>query len=302
MERWIVKALVQNGLSLLPYRDFWNYQFQRHFTKRILPTKGKLARRFRWAAEHLQNYDRQRGQLPHTVLELGTGWLPTVPLALGLSGVKTTITVDIHDLRRSDLLRLWLDTARSFSFDELVELLPKINKDCYTALRTAADADMLLKALGVQFLVGDIRHLSLPDRSVDFIISNTTLEHIDRKTLTGIFHSFGRLIAKDGLMSHLIDMSDHFSHGDPSVGAYNFLQYSEAQFRIINNTLLYQNRLRASDYRQMLTESGFETVFEKSGARHTTELLAVQLAPEFQHYSIDDLAITTSWIVSQSSP
>src|SRR5690606_28209828 len=130
------------------------------------------------------------------------------------------------------------------------------------------DADMLLKALGVQFLVGDIRHLSLPVRSVDFIISNTTLEHIDRKTLTGIFHSFGRLITKDGLMSHLIDMSDHFSHGDPSIGSYNFLQYPEAQFRFINTALLYQIRFRASDYRQMLTESGFEVVIQKCEAKH----------------------------------
>ncbi len=102
----------------------------------------------------------------------------------------------------------------------------------------------------------------------------------------------------DAVMCHRIDMNDHYSYFDASITPYNFLRYSEATWRLFNNAIHYQNRLRISDYRTLHHETGFEIVSERNNTK--PELFArVKIAPQFRAYSSDDVMVTSSWMVSQ---
>ena len=69
--------------------------------------------------------------------------------------------------------------------------------------------------------------LSLQKESVDFICSNNTFEHIPQEILRDILVEFKRVLHPNGLMSHFIDMSDHFAHFDSRITIYNFLQIQQ---------------------------------------------------------------------------
>ena len=52
-----------------------------------------------------------------------------------------------------------------------------------------------------------------------------------------------------GLLLHMVDHSDHFSHADSSLSPIHFLQFSDAQWqRYAENRYSYVNRLREDDY------------------------------------------------------
>ena len=66
-----------------------------------------------------------------------------------------------------------------------------------------------------------------------------------------------RVLRESGLLVHIIDPSDHFSHSDDSISAVNFLQFSEAEWdRLAGNRFMYQNRLRAQDYFDLFKGAG----------------------------------------------
>jgi hypothetical protein len=95
-----------------------------------------------------------------------------------------------------------------------------------------------------------------------------------------------------------IDLSDHYSHFDHRLTPYNFLRYSAASWRLFNNDLHYQNRLRVSDYREIHELTGFKILYERDEPLETDLIDRIALAPEFQHYDRQDLIVTRSWIVS----
>jgi len=262
--------------------------------------REKADRRFRWCAEHLEHYAGRRGRLPERVLELGTGWIPAVPLGMALCGVDSVLTIDIQDLKRRRIFGELLALVRSYSFEDLARVLPRASPDRFEALlRNEGDVFTVFRDLGIRFLVGDAARTDLADGSIDLFVSNTTLEHIPGPVLEGIWREFRRLIASDGLMSHLIDMGDHYAHFDASISPHHFLKHRPWKWRLVNNALLYQNRLRVSDYRRLHEENGFCLLEEKNQMSPAAPDPS-DLSPEFRHYTIGDLAPVVSWMVAEA--
>lgn len=112
MASWYLKAALQGTLSVLPFSRTTNYLFQRYVSKALRPTQITFENKLRTFKAHMANYrfalnDPQA--LPEGVLEIGTGWLPFVPIAFALAGVAHIITVDKVGLTRRNLLRETLD-------------------------------------------------------------------------------------------------------------------------------------------------------------------------------------------------
>jgi len=84
----------------------------------------------------------------------------------------------------------------------------------------------------------------LEDNNIQLISSNNTYEHIYPEVLGGIIQRMWALLAPGGIMSHFIDMSDHFAHMDRGIDIYNFLRFSEKQWDLIDNRIQPQNRWR----------------------------------------------------------
>ena len=78
--------------------------------------------------------------------------------------------------------------------------------------------------------------------SFDGCISTNTLEHISKEDLYKIFNHLKYIIKKNGLISAVIDYSDHYSHTDPSINSLHFLRYEKKDFKKYNHKNHFQNR------------------------------------------------------------
>ena len=65
-----------------------------------------------------------------------------------------------------------------------------------------------------------------------------------------------------GIVSLVIDYSDHYSHTDNSIGALNYLNYTESEWAKFNHDCHFQNRLRHYDYIEIFKHCGFQIIEE----------------------------------------
>jgi Methyltransferase domain len=306
MPSWIAKAAVQGLLSQVPGGRACNRWLQE---VRRTPGRAFFEEKLATCREHLRHYFDLGGhsrESPFTALELGTGRVPVVPLGIALCGAARVTSIDLVDLAHRDLTR----AACRFLLDEaasgrLLAQLPWVRKERIDVLgQVFARYDDVplgesLGWLGIEFRVGNVRQLDRPEPPFDLIASNNTLEHVGIDAVEGIFAAFRRVAAPGVTMSHFIDLADHYAHFDRRLTPYNFLRFRPGVWRLLNNDLQYQNRLRVSDYRRAHAQAGFRIVLEQDDDSAAAGLDGLQVAAEFRHYSRRDLAVTTSWMVSR---
>jgi hypothetical protein len=99
----------------------------------------------------------------------------------------------------------------------------------------------------------------------DACISSTTLEHLPLDELKESFVFLKNIIKEDGIISAAIDYSDHYAHTDKNIGNLNYLKFSDEEWKKYNSPMLYQNRLRHQDYREIFKLQGYK-IFEIEGA------------------------------------
>ena len=305
MPPWIVKAAIQGVLSRLPNSQAYNHLFQKHVTRSVDLTETYFLSKFRQCERHLQELARESaGARPASfvALELGTGWFPIVPIGLALGGAHRVYSVDTQRLISHARV---LSTLEHYLRCIETKKLQTPSADSESRVRAAIEqaprlsAEALLAELGVEPLVADARALPLDAGSVDLICSNNTLEHIPRAVIVDILKEFRRVGSVSVLMSHHIDLADHYANFDKSISVYNFLKYSERTWRLFNNELQYQNRLRVSDFRAIHAEAGWQVLQELNTRKPEEVLKAIRLADEFKRYSVEDLLVYDSWFSSR---
>ncbi|GAB1420487.1 hypothetical protein MASR2M15_05850 [Anaerolineales bacterium] len=304
MPSWYLKVAIQGTLSLLPQSHRWNYIFQRLVSKKLQLSAAYFEEKLALCVEHINYYDNYNSNSPSRIVELGTGWLPIVPIGMALMQEAEIISIDLTPLLRDQLVQETLAFFIRYA-DEglLVQKLPRVKQSQVDKLRDALQmveekgAEQALALLGIRYYVGDARTFRLDD--LDFFISNNTLEHIPGPVIKEIFQNFHSILGAKGLMSHLIDLSDHYSQFDKNLTPYNFLKFSSNRWKPYNNKLQYQNRLRLSDYKTIHQEAGYEILSEDNKSASINLLDEITLSPEFSTYTREDLAVTSSWIVSR---
>jgi predicted nicotinamide N-methyase len=304
---WLLKAGVQGVISLVPGRHRLNALLQQHVTRSLTLSEEVFATKVAQCSHHLARFREVRGEdrSPRAVLELGTGWYPIVPIGLALAGADGVTTLDVSSLTDADRTRrtlelyaLWLNSGR------LASALPGIDAARATeALSAAQKADTasagdLLARVGVRSLVGDGRATGLPDGAVELVVSNNTFEHIPPAVLEAILVEMRRIASRDAVMDHFVDISDHYAHFDHSISEFNYLRYPPRAWRLFNNRLQYQSRLRASDYRRLIVDARFTVVAEEAQRGAAEELARIPLAPQFRRYAQDDLLVLRTWITA----
>ena len=305
MTSWLVKAAIQGAIARLPGRHRFNYLLQNYVTGSVALTEAGLEGKVVQCRRHLESYTGHRGRLPRAALELGTGWYPVVPVGLFLAGVDEVTTVDVSPLcdlaRVHRTLELFASQLRS---ERLRALLPQSRSDRAESViaasgdRTARDGRQLLARLGIRLLVCDVRTSGLPPGSVDLIVSNNTLEHIPLDELQAIMAEFRRVARPAAVMDHFVDMSDHYAHFDHTITEFNYLRYSDRIWRIFNNPLQYQNRLRVSDFRRMIEDAGFQVIAEEAEQGSAHELDRIRLDASFRRYPSEELRVLRCWLTA----
>jgi len=240
------------------------------------------------------------------VLEIGTGWFPTVPVGLYLCGAGEIWTLDIAPLLSSAQVKLMLDRFEECErAGELQKRLPWLCPERLAKLREfSASWDRrspaaLLEKMNIHFRVREAQQTDLESGSIDLFVSTGVLEYIPREVLKSILLEFKRIGTTHAIQSHYLNLCDQYSYFDPAITPFNYLKYPASRWKYLNSPLTWQSRLRISDYRALFAEAGYQIIRERNTAGDPVELRKVRLAPEFQHYPVEDLLVLFSWVVAK---
>lgn len=305
--KWVAKAIVQKTISFLPNPEKANLLFQRYVTRGVELSDEHFGYKITHARDHIIYLRRFQPNLGGggEILELGTGWYPIIPIAFYLTNCGRTTSVDIQNwLKKEGLIAT---IAKMREWDEAGRLrayLPGLLEERWTQLLAIAtnaanyDREAINEIIGLTPLLQDARKLPFADGHFDFICSNNTFEHVHAEVLTGILAEFKRILKPGGLMSHFIDLSDHFAHFDHGINIYNFLRFSRKQWKLIDNNIQPQNRLRWKDYEAMYRQLNIPITEVEVRAGDLDLLAAVDVHPEYADYRAEELAISHGYVVS----
>lgn len=303
IRKWHLKAVVQKFISLLPASQKVNYVFQKHITKGLTLTDDLFFDRLGHGVEHYKAFQKyaQTGVPLRTAFELGTGWYPIVPFAMYLYGAERITTTDIDKLCTSaqciNLAKMYVRQYKSgglsslgFEKPERFETLSRISD-----MPTDTPVDDLLALLNITYLVLD---LSRPADigSFDLVTSNNTFEHVYPEVLAPILSNLNNGTARGGVMSHFIDLSDHYAHMDSSINVYHFLRYSDAQWKMIDNSVQPMNRWRMPDYRKLYQELGINITAENVRPGDVGQLKTIPLDQRFLKNTDAENAISHAYV------
>ena len=304
MSIWIAKAVIQKSISFLPYKHRVNYLFQKYVTKGVLLTDALMEDKLTHCSNHLKYYAKYGTRKDNfTSLEIGTGWYPIVPIGLFLAGASEIYTIDISSLLKTSAIHQTITKLlQYYDSGKLQTYLPVIKQDRLEVLKAAlalnGEPERILETMHIKTTVGDARKMIFEDGKMDLINSNNTFEHIPEFILIDILKDFRRVLKADGIMSHQIDMSDHFAHLDKSITIYNFLQFTEGQWNSIDNSIQPQNRLRINDYRRLHDQAGFKVLEELNRPGSVADLKKVALNANYKANTDADNAVSHTLMVS----
>ena len=298
---WRYKALLQQVFAITPYAENMNYFFQRHVTKSLPVSDTEFVSIVKSAREHFDVFRRYyKGNIEEaSFYEFGAGWECIIPLSFYGFGVQHQTLVDIRTLLRVELINDTIGKFQRLQAQAGVSRKP----DKYIDESTKSDyASYLEQWYGIKYLAPcDARDTGLEDNSIDFITSTNTLEHISYNDIQRILKECYRLLTCNGIMIFKIDYQDHYSYFDPHISVYNFLQYSDAAWKLFNPSIHYQNRLRHKDYIDLIETSGFVVVEElqREGTDEDIQTLReLNLYKKFAgKYTVNELAVRGSHLV-----
>ena len=160
-----------------------------------------------------------------------------------------------------------IDVSNMLDFDlfnnanEKISKLLNINRKPF--VRSVEDVK---KFYNITYLAPcSIDEIAMKGHLFDASISSSTLEHLPIDVLNNTFKILKRIIKKNGIISAVIDYSDHYSHTDNTIGHLNFLQFNDSEWRKYNTSFLFQNRFRHQNFRDFFLKLGYEVVSETRG-------------------------------------
>jgi SAM-dependent methyltransferase len=247
-----------------------------------------------WASRHLAGV---RDRLPVPLgevraFEFGAGWDLVVPLSYWAAGIAHQTLIDVAPHVRLELA--------NHTLARMAALGPQLQDTLGVPTRPVdgtllRDLDDLDRRFGITYKApANASRTGFDDGAFHLVTTSDTLEHVPVEALVPILAECRRLLVPGGVMSHLIDMMDHYRYIDPSITVYNFLRFSDRAWRVLNSPVEPQNRLRLPDYRGILADAGLEILEEevKEASEDDLALLrSTTLAPRFRGYALEDLGV-----------
>jgi len=303
MASWYLKCVVDSCKALIPFQN----QI-RDVKYRLVPYAGDpwiSESTIRQGLDQIANIRAVRTLEGSVVLEVGSGWQPFIPTLFSLAGASRVYLTDLRRLLQPASFRTAMESMRLHR--KLIVDSLQISENTFdetVAWKPGESLSAAFRRLRLEYLAPcDCRKLALPDQSIDIVISRAVLEHVPPQVIQDIFYESYRLLKPQfGLACHYVDNSDHWQHGDNSISRVNFLRFPNSVFRwTYLNGLNYQNRLRHSEYVEMLRKAGFEIQRADrdvdSGSLEALKTLPID--DRFRRFAVDDLAALTSYLLAR---
>jgi hypothetical protein len=295
---WRLKGLAQKGLSIIPGGGYLNDGLQikygglRHFEQNIADKLEDWRLSMRYLQQVGFEWDGAN------LIEIGTGWYPTLPICFSLVGARRVLTYDISRHMNTGLTFRMI-AALEPHLDSIAEAGGACREDIrarHHEFLQAKDLNALLERARVEYCApADTRATGSPAGSADLVYSNSVLEHVPKQIIRSLMDEIMRMLRPGGLTLHNVGCNDHYAFVDRRISFVNYLRYSEARWSRWNNRLQYQNRLRAPEFLELAAEAGLEVIYKQVAVRPGTReaLTTFEVAQEFQRFSVEQMAITT---------
>lgn len=299
---WYWKCAIDSVKGILPFQNQL-----RALKYKLIPYRGDPANERSTIEQGILQVEWVRRARPWegiVVLEVGTGWQPLIPAVFSLAGAGEVVLADSNRLLTASSFHSALEGLRREK-KLLMERLSLTEKQFDQALDWKLEQGLEegLRRFRMRYLAPcDCRRLDLPAGSVDLVTSRAVMEHIPPGVIQDIFIESFRLLRPGGLTQHIVDNSDHWEFNDKRLSRVNFLRFSNGVFRWTHlNSLDYQNRLRHSQYVDMLRKAGFQIVREEKtvDADSLEALKTLPLDPQFRRFSQEDLAAITTFVLAE---
>lgn len=247
-----------------------------------------------------------------TILQVGTGWHGIDLVLFFLGGARRIYTIDRYSfLTESELTR---------TTERLCELVEEggissdgrslLDPDRVARLEILVQRDTvsgsLFDELNIQPIVEPTEQwpcIFVPRQSVDLFYSESVLQRIPTKELNHILAaSSERWLDENGVFFHRTDQKDIHSQSraDENRWALEYLKYPEWFFNtVLNGELMYQNRLRESDFIELFEQNGLQVDYVEShcGPKDVRQVRKMRLPSRFEGYDAADLATRSSRFV-----
>ncbi len=303
---WRIKGCIQGVLAHVPFGTSINDALQKVSGGRV-DEGAHIDIKFRndWLVLMDMLADLDADVKGKELMEVGTGWLPVLPLCFALAGA--------HRVHTFDLNRHLRHSAVPGALKQLEQHLPAVAKACrqtesevrqrYARLAQAASGAEILERAGIVYHApADATVTGLPDASISLVFSNSVLEHVPTDVLRPMMREARRIMTTDGLVLHSVNCGDHYAYFDRSITPIHYLRFDERAWRRWNNDILFQNRLRPSDFLVSAENEGLVVVrrIQTVRADLLSALPNTPIAPEFRRYSDEELCTTSVTFAARS--
>ena len=237
---WRLKSLIYWFLYFTFLKKILFF-IQKKITKRAYSSIGVMLYAYKLHFNSLKKYKSKK------ILEFGAGKSleQNIYLSIKFNNRISQTVIDIDKMIDFNLLNF----AKN-QLQKKIKLSPK--------LKYIKNLKDLQNFLNIKYYA-PINIIDLNEKKIfDAIISTNVIEHISKKHFEIILEKFRKIVKNDGIISFLIDYSDHYSHTDKNISSTNFLKYSELEFKKYNTPLLFQNRLRHYDYIDIFKNKKFK--------------------------------------------
>jgi SAM-dependent methyltransferase len=128
---------------------------------------------------------------------------------------------------------------------------------------------------------------TIPDDSVDYILSHTVLQHIRLVEFLETMRELRRLLRPNGISSHWVDLKDCLG------GGLNNLRFSDTLWEspFMATSGFYTNRIRYSEILELFSEAGFKAEVLHVKHWHDLPLKQSKLSSRFRSLPQEELRV-----------
>lgn len=279
--RFFAKVAAQRLLGALP---FGPALYRRRQARSVLAPEAldrNICDKHQTALAHLALLREAGGIAPAQVaahLEIGSGWLPVVPLTFRRHGMGRQVLTDVDDLLCRDAVPALARTLRAID-----------------AGGTECDADPLASG-AVAYHAPARPPYPVPAGAFDLVSCTQVLIYPPPAVLRALHEEAARCLRPGGLYLATIRLDDLYALSDPALPRFHFLRYSRATWaRWFDNRFTPLNRLRPSEHARLLEGLPFERLawrVEGGGPEELAQLARSRPHAEFAQLPAGELAAT----------
>ena len=234
---WKLKAFLYKVFSILELKKIF-YLSQKYITKRSVVNIKEIDKSWIFHADAIENNQIKR------ILEVGAGKSLAQNIFFSYKFNNTIIqkVIDINSMLDFELIN-----QASDQISKILKLEKRAHVKNLVQLKEIFKIDYSAPS--------QIKNLK--EKSFDLCISTTALEHFSVVEIETYLSDLKQTLSNNGLVSSVIDYSDHYSHTDGNISKLNYLSFSKKEWGKYDNSFLFQNRLRHQEYRKKFENSGY---------------------------------------------